>query len=115
MKADLRNYLIMAGVIGAGYALYNRYSTKTIPIQLTRKIAQEIKHQMMIVTINFAEGISKHAAGAKMGDPKITEYFIDELSKIYKQKEELIISKYGVPASVYKSSLDRYSSDRKIK
>ena len=113
----LKNYMILAGLVGASYIVYERFKQATISLALTQKIAQEIKHQMMIVTINFAEGISKHAAGpggAKVNDEKVNEYFIDELGKIYQQKEELILSKYSVSAEVYKNSLARYRSDKKL-
>ena len=68
---ELKNYLILAGVVGASYFAYNHFTQKTIPLKLTQKIAQEIKHQMLIVTINFAEGISKHASGP--GGVKVNE------------------------------------------
>lgn len=45
---------------------------------------------MLIVTINFAEGISKHTKSGGVGDKanmdKIKQYFISELTKIYEQK-----------------------------
>lgn len=77
-------------------------SPPVLDLGLTRKIMQEIKHQMLIVTINFADGISKHT-GKPDGNPeseansqKIKQYFINELTKIYSQKEELILAKYSV-------------------
>lgn len=119
MQQQLRTYLVAAGVLTGFYALYNymNHSHKSLDLKLTQKIAQEIKHQMMIVSINFADGIAKHAtgpSGVKINDDKINEYFIDELGKIYKQKEDLILSKYSVKPEIYKNSLDRHARDKKL-
>lgn len=114
---EVKNYLILAGVVGATYFAYNHFTQKTIPLKLTQKIAQEIKHQMLIVTINFADGISKHASGpggVKVNEEKVNEYFVEELGKIYKQKEELILSKYSVSSEVYKNSLARYGKNKHL-
>ena len=39
---------------------------------------------------------------------------MEELGKIYKQKEELILSKYSVSAEVYKNSLARYGKNKQL-
>lgn len=71
----------------------------------------------MIVTINFAEGISKHAINSseKLKDYRVNDYFVEELSKIYRQKEDLILSKYTIPEETYAISLARYARDSKIR
>ena len=116
MKDSLKTYLLLAGALGTTYAVYNYFSQKTISLKMTTKVAQEIKHQMMIVTINFAEGVAKHAVGSegKIAHEKVNEYFVDELSKIYRQKEELILSKYTIPSDIYANSLKRYSGNKKL-
>ena len=107
--------MLLAGALGIGYAAYRHYIDETVSLKLTQKIAQEIKHQMMIISINFSEGISKHSSTNQNSDKeKITAYFTDEMTKIYKQKEDLILSKYQITTSVYKNSLNRYKRGKKL-
>lgn len=57
MQNKLKTYLLAAGCVGASYALFNYlFSEKvqTLPVSQTQKILQEIKHQMLIVCINFS-------------------------------------------------------------
>jgi hypothetical protein len=54
MNEQLRNLLLIGGLIGVGYVAFNRYTSDALPLKFLCKLAQEIKHQMLIVTINYA-------------------------------------------------------------
>lgn len=94
---DLKKYLIVTGVLGISYIGYTYLSNrkpkltsggKTITLELTRKILQEIKHQMLIVCLSFAEGIAKNKAQkmTKEQELQLDTYFRTEMVKIYEQK-----------------------------
>lgn len=106
---EIRLYLLIAGALGISYGAYKKFTApETMSLELTRKILQEIKHQLLIVTVNFADGISKHVKKNGMDGmqaDKINQYFITELAKIYDQKEDLIINKYGITKGCYNLSL----------
>lgn len=91
---DLKRYLIISGVLGISYMgfkyltnIKSKSSTegRTITIEKTRKILQEIKHQMLIVCISFAEGIKKNMTQniSKEQEEKLNTYFRTEMVKIY--------------------------------
>lgn len=88
-------------------------------LQSTRKIAQEIKHQILIVTINFAEGIRDNVRKTRIEDKEKSEQLIDyfrtKMAEIYTQKENLILGKYSISTEKYKASLEKYKHDPKIK
>lgn len=81
MNKELKALVLVAGALGLSYVIYNKMNSPVIlDLGMTRKILQEIKHQMLIVTINFAEGIAKHAGSKPVSDDpagkKIKQYFV---------------------------------------
>jgi len=70
MNHQLTSLLVAGGLIGAGYLAFNYLSTDSQKIDLksARKITQEIKHQILIVAINFSEG--SRSAYTKVGQDK---------------------------------------------
>jgi hypothetical protein len=56
MDDKLRNLLLIGGLIGVGYVAFNRLTSEALPLKFVCKLAQEIKHQMLIVSINYASG-----------------------------------------------------------
>lgn len=59
MNDQTRNLLIFGALIGAGYLAFSRYAqndVQSLTLEKTRRITQEIKHQILIVSINFAQG-----------------------------------------------------------
>lgn len=59
MNEQTRNLLICGALLGAGYLAFTKYSQngiQALPLPKTRRITQEIKHQILIVSINFAQG-----------------------------------------------------------
>jgi hypothetical protein len=69
---ELNKLLMMAGLVSVSYGAYTLFINKktsnasssikaqNITVEITRKIMQEIKHQLLISCISFAEGIKKH-------------------------------------------------------
>lgn len=56
MSDQIRNLLVIGGLIGASYFAFTKFISEALPIKTVRKLAQEIKHQILIVTINFSVG-----------------------------------------------------------
>lgn len=82
------------------------------------KITQEIKHQILIVSISFAEGAKQHYEKLKRGNPdktnELTDYFRNKMCDIYSQKQDLILGKYGIDKEKYSASLSKYANDKKL-
>jgi hypothetical protein len=60
MNKQLGSLLLVGGLIGAGYFAFNKIVSEDLSLKMVRKITQEIKHQILIVTISFAEGCKEH-------------------------------------------------------
>jgi hypothetical protein len=59
---DLKTYLIVTGMLGASYLTYkymSKPSVSILPLDITQKISQEIKHQVMIVGISYSQAMRK--------------------------------------------------------
>ena len=59
---NLRTYLILTGMLAVAYGSYtilNKPKTSMIPKDLTQRISQEIKHQVMIVCITYSKAMNK--------------------------------------------------------
>jgi aromatic ring-opening dioxygenase LigB subunit len=59
---DLKVYLVLAGSLGLAYLSYsylNKPKSITMDKELTKRICQEIKHQMMIVCITYSKAMKK--------------------------------------------------------
>lgn len=123
MDSQLKTYLVAGGALLASYAILNYYfkeKVKSLSLDLTRKISQEIKHQMLIACVNFSEGIKTHV-NSKIGaaedkeKKRIMESLLDEIAKIYKSKEDLILNKYIVLAESYQAALKDHGNDNYVK
>lgn len=60
MNKQLGSLLLVGGLIGAGYLAFNKIISEDLSLKMVRKITQEIKHQILIVSISFAEGCKEH-------------------------------------------------------
>lgn len=40
MNEQLRNLILIGGIVGAGYLAFNYYTDEALPLKFTRKIAQ---------------------------------------------------------------------------
>lgn len=56
MNKKIGSLLLVGGLIGAGYLAFNKITSSELPYKMVCKITQEIKHQILIVSISFAEG-----------------------------------------------------------
>ncbi len=59
---DLKLYLALTGAVGLAYLSYsylNKPKVIYLPKDLTKRICQEIKHQMMIVCITYSKAMKK--------------------------------------------------------
>lgn len=59
---DVKLYLALAGTLSLAYVTYtflNKPKVVIIDKNLTRRICQEIKHQMMIVCITYSKAMKK--------------------------------------------------------
>lgn len=118
MNKQLGSLLLVGGLIGAGYFAFNKIVSEDLSLKMVRKITQEIKHQILIVTISFAEGCKEHYGKLHKTSPvkqaELAQYFRNKLSEIYSQKEDLILAKYGLTKENYGDSLRKYAKDDKL-
>lgn len=59
MNSPLRSYLVIGGVLSVGYIVWKILSQTDdfLDRAKTQKIIEEIKHQILIATINFSFGV----------------------------------------------------------
>lgn len=82
MDPQLQKLLLFGGLIGVGYLAFNKYTEHALPLNLTRKLVQEIKHQVLIVAINYAEGCKTHLEKLKQSEASK----IEELTGFFRGK-----------------------------
>lgn len=92
MNKQLGGLLIVGGLIGAGYLALNKLisSSGDLSYKMVCKITQEIKHQILIVSISFAEGAKEHYEKLQKSNPgkseELLQYFRTKMGEIFSQK-----------------------------
>lgn len=91
----MQKLLLLGGLVGATFLAFNLYTREkerknVISLQQTQKLAQEIKQQMLVVTLKFAEGtknsISKLGKESTKEQAELIDYFTTKMSEMYEMK-----------------------------
>lgn len=120
----LAKYLVAGTILGAAFLLYKGLQSKPnqpirqLSLQETRKISQQIKYQVMLMCINFAESyyknLKQHITSER--DRKVVlERLRLNITKFYQQKQDIILHKFKINRDQYGVALQLYFADEIIK
>jgi hypothetical protein len=120
MSKQLITYLSIGAGIGVLSYIVTRLTksegSSHLTLELTRKVAQEIKYQVLVVCITFVQQYDKQLKKAitpqemKIVNDKLKE----AMTKIYNQKEGIIIGKYEISRELYGESLKHFKDDPEV-